>query len=228
MSETLSLQHPFPALSDGSRSYYGGSQKLLTRNYVRKAGCGVICAANILLYLGRHHPECGEGPFAELGREDPVPTAAFCCCCDRLQRRYLPVLPHFGLTGPQVAWGMNRYCRRYHLPYRMRWRFGRRRFWDDIASMLEQDIPPTLAIGPNFPALWGRRKLRFYRQLPDGSYRLATSVNRHFVTVTGLDGEWLRISSWGREYYVSRQELTDYITGPSAWLVSNLGLVRRV
>ena len=221
------LRHPFPALSDGVRSYYGGNQRLLDRPYVQKAGCGVICAANILLYLGRYAEGCGEGPFAELAQQDPIPAADFGRCCDALQKRYMPVLPRFGLTGFQLTWGFNRYCRRYHIPYRMRWQLKNKGFWENIQSMLEDDIPVTLAIGPNFPAFWGRHKLRFHVWRQE-RFHPATATKAHFVTITGMDEEWLRISSWGKEYFISRREYNDYVKGHSAYLVSNIGLVRRV
>ena len=223
----FSLKHPFFFVNDGARTYYGGSQKLLTRTYTQKMGCGVICAANILLYLGRYAEGCDRGPFAELAREDPIPAAEFGRRCDALQRRYMQVMPHFGLTGLQLTWGLNRYCRRYGLPYRMRWQLGKRDFWQHIREMLEADIPATLAIGPNFPAFWGRHKLRFYLRHPEG-YRPVVSTKAHFVTITGMNGEWLRISSWGREYFINRREYDDYVSAHSAWLVSNIGLMRRI
>ncbi|MBR2782787.1 MAG: hypothetical protein IKD93_01145 [Firmicutes bacterium] len=228
MAAEVSLKHPFPRLQDSARSYYGGSQKLLGKSYVRRAGCGVVCAANILIYLGRWAEGCGNGPFAELAREDPIPAAAFGRCCDALQRRYMPVTPRFGLTGAQVAWGLNRYCRRWGIPYRMSWRYRRRDFWDALADQLEQDLPPVLAIGPNFPDFWGSQRLRLYRALPDASLRSAASVHSHFVSVTGLSDDLLHVSSWGREYFILRKELETYVGRHSAWLVSNAGLLRRV
>ena len=228
MAEAFSLTHPFPCLSDGSREYYGGSQRLLAKAYSQKVGCGVICAANILLYLGLYAEGCDRGPFAELAGSSPLSAADFGLCCDALQRRYMPVTPRFGLTGLQVTWGLNRYFRRYGLPYRCRWQFRRRNFWRNMATMLSQDIPVTLAIGPNFPAFWRKHKLRFYLKRPDGSFRPATATKAHFVTVTALDGEWLRISSWGREYYINRPEYEDYIKHHSAYLVSNIGVIRRL
>lgn len=227
MEEAVFLKHPFFFLQEGEMSYFGGSQRLLAKAYARKMGCGVICAANTLLYLGAHAEGCGRGPFGELARQEPISAAEFGRRCDELQKRYLPVLPHFGLTGPQLAWGFNRYCRRYGLPFRMSWRLSRGDFWQSIRGMLTLDIPVTLAIGSNFPAFWGRHKLCFYRWQAQG-LRPAAAVKAHFVTVTGMDEEWLSVSSWGREYFISRREYAEYVRAHSAWLVSNIGLVRRL
>ncbi|MBR0375959.1 MAG: hypothetical protein IJH59_05280, partial [Firmicutes bacterium] len=46
----ISLKHPFFFVDDGSRSYYGGSQKLLTRTYTQKMGC-VLARGDVLLDL---------------------------------------------------------------------------------------------------------------------------------------------------------------------------------
>ena len=54
------------------------------------------------------------------------------------------------------------------------------------------------------------------------------STKAHFVTITGMDEEWLRISSWGKEYFINRREYDDYVKTHSTWLVSNIGLVRRI
>jgi hypothetical protein len=44
--------------------------------------------------------------------------------------------------------------------------------------------------------------------------------------VTGLDDTHLRIASWGREYYISRQEFERYAARDSTRLFSNIVWLR--
>ena len=61
----------------------------------------------------------------------------------------------------------------------------------------------------------------------DGSYVPSSSAIAHYVTATGCDGDWLRISSWGSEYYIKRSEYDDYVRRHSASLVSNILMLRK-
>ena len=48
------------------------------------------------------------------------------------------------------------------------------------------------------------------------------------LTVTGLDGEWMRVSSWGRELYISRAAYEAYMHARSIPLFTNLLYLKRV
>ena len=50
----------------------------------------------------------------------------------------------------------------------------------------------------------------------------AAEVKAHFVVVTGLENEYLQVSSWGKEYYISWQEYLHYAGKCSSFLVSNI------
>ena len=56
----------------------------------------------------------------------------------------------------------------------------------------------------------------------DGSFYRSSSAKSHYVSVTGLDGEWARISSWGREYYINCREYDDFVLRHSSPLFSNI------
>ena len=46
--------------------------------------------------------------------------------------------------------------------------------------------------------------------------------------MTGIDEKCLKISSWGREYYIDREEYMSYIRRHSGSLVSNIVKIRSV
>ena len=54
----------------------------------------------------------------------------------------------------------------------------------------------------------------------------AARTRAHYVIVTGIAGEWLRISSWGRMYYIRIAEYEDYVRRYSCPLFSNICFIR--
>ena len=42
------------------------------------------------------------------------------------------------------------------------------------------------------------------------------------MTVTGMDEDWLCVSSWGNRYYISREEYRRYVRRHSSYLFSNI------
>ena len=91
--------------------------------------------------------------------------------------------------------------------------------------MLEAQIPVVLAVGPNFPMLWGNQRLIFYEK--DGMlYHPKTTTKAHYVTITEIDGEWLTISSWGKKYYIKKAEYEMYVRKHSNYLFSNILVIQ--
>jgi len=67
-----------------------------------------------------------------------------------------------------------------------------------------------------------KHRVRLYVKGADGIYRSNSSIKAHYVTVTGLDRRWMRVSSWGKEYYISRGEYEQYVKKHSSFLISNI------
>ena len=100
------------------------------------------------------------------------------------------------MNGLMLMSGVNRFFQKYHMPYTSRWRFSRFGMWEKIEEMLLDDIPVIMSVGPNFPFFWGKERASFYTRTPTGAYLPASGARAHYFTVTGLDENWLRISSW--------------------------------
>ena len=192
---------------------------------MRRCGCGVIASMDLLIYLCRYHG-CVVAPIHKLVRTDPIPLDEYDRCALQLSRRYLPLIPGHGINGLMLALGINRVFSHYGMPYKARWGAYGEKFWLEIARMLRDDFPVILSIGPNFPFFWQHNTLPFYAKKADGVYTAVTKANAHYVSVTGLDENWLRISSWGREYYISRSEYESYVKRHSLHLVSNILIVK--
>ena len=222
----LTLQHPYISVDVRGRASFGGGQQHSPDSMVRRCGCGIIAAADLLLYLSRYHTP-GVAGFDGLFAEGPIPLPDYNALILRLHRRYFPVIPCAGISGPMLMAGLLRVFRDRHMPFTARWCFSHERLWARIETQLQHDIPVILAVGPNFPAFWGKKTVRFYRKTDTGAYIPASGARAHFITVTGLDETWMQISSWGRLYYLSRAEFIAYARGESLAPASNILLVER-
>ena len=215
----VSLKLPLPSVAEGKRIYYGGSQHLLGR-FSAGAGCGLVGAVCLLRYLAEDGKTSGD--MFTRGNGEPMETDAFRALCSFLQRRYLPVFPHFGMTGPVLAFGVNRLFRKCSAPYRARWCVSSRKFLPRLEEMLSGNIPVIFSAGPNFPFLPGRRKLRLYHRDRDGALQPAGGAVAHYMIATGLQDGCMAVSSWGREYWVRTDEYLEYSRRVSAPFLSNL------
>ena len=211
----IGLSRPYLQISDGKSLSYGGSQMRSDNNMIRKCGCGPVAALDLCAYLeGRDRTPI---PLEEYNRE-----------LERLCRRFFLLIPNIGINCIGLIAGLNLMFWEKHLPYRAFWAASGGRLWERAEEMLRRNIPVILSIGPNFPRFWGKDRLNFYVRLQDGRFLPAVSTKAHYVTVTGLDENWLRISSWGRQYYINRREYEAYIRKHSNYLVSNLVVVRPI
>ncbi len=209
------LQHPY--ISVGPNGSYGGNQVALSRKGLQQCGCGAVAVADFLLYVTRYH-DFEPLPEAE---HDPIPLEDYDALVSRLQLRYLPMIPPFGITGISLAMGLSLYGQQNHLPLRVCWGVRKKNFWQLMAQMLDRDLPVIFSIGPNVPFIWQKHKLNLYRKCGD-TYIAVSRVSAHFVTATGLDDTWIRISSWGKEYYIHREEYIQYGKAHSLSLAHNL------
>ena len=122
---------------------------------------------------------------------------------------------------------MNRCFRALGIPLRAKWGVPGKYLWRAIHKMLDDDIPVIFGIGLSFPMVWAKKKLPFYTRLEE-EYRHCDGAKSHYVIITGMDEQYLRISSWGREYYVLREELAHYIKKESNPFLSNILYIRKV
>ena len=186
---------------------YGGNQAWFPYKFLQKTGCGVIGATDTLLHLNGKE-EMSEEEYMEFAK--------------MIWRKFLPVIPGFGMNGLTLMAGLNRYFKANEMPYRAHWRISGQKIVSRIDKMLAKDIPVILAIGPNFPFVWKKEKLTFYTKTNDNKYIPAAKTKAHFVIVTGRDASWLQISSWGKEYYIDIREYRRYVKRHSSFLVSNV------
>lgn len=217
----LSLRHPYVSIHLDNHDTYGGGQQHSRNAMMQRCGCGIIAATDTLLYLCRYHTGLMPPPFRALGTASPLPSPLYDDCILEMRRAFFPLIPYAGINGLMLMRGMDRFFRKYHMPFTAKWCFTRSGMWERMEEMLRRDIPVIMSVGPNFPVLWGKERASFYVRTPAG-YRPSTGARAHYITVTGMDESWLRISSWGRLYYLNRLEFEQYVKRHSAGFVSNI------
>lgn len=205
------IKGPYPSVRNGGTVSYGGNQGWFSDANFRACGCGIVAGADVLLYLSGRR---------ELTQEEYFQFVASL-------RRYFPLIPRRGIDGLRLAIGLNACFRRFDLPCRCGWSLSGARFWNRLEHMLSDDLPAITAVGPNFPRFWGTEQLTLYRRTREGDYAASESTNGHFLTVTGLEGEWMEVSSWGRRLFLRRGDYDAYMrkNGP---LFTNLLYMERL
>ena len=209
----LSLQKPYIRVDCAGAASYGGNQMRSDKEIIRKCGCGEVAALDLILYLTDDSKTL---PLVDYNRE-----------LEDLCRRYFPLIPPFGINGLLLAVGVNRLLLKHRLPYRAVWVVSGKKLRDRIETQLRRDLPVILSIGPNFPAFWEKHRLQLYTRTPDGRYYPAASVKAHYITVTGMDETWLRVASWGKEYYINWDEYCRYVQRHSNSVVSNMLFLKK-
>lgn len=140
---------------------------------------------------------------------------------EHLRRRFLPVLPKFGINGVLLSLGMNMFFLHNRMGYYTRWGVFSWNFLKAIKGQLENNIPVILAIGPGIPFINSKGRLNLYQK--DGNeYKVSQTTRAHYVTITGIDERWMTVSSWGELYYIKISEYMEYVKKSSNWIFSNI------
>lgn len=223
----LTLKHPYISVEKDGIITYGGSQTRSESKAMRRCGCGVIGGLDLVIYLLKYHDCCRSDIFPPELLWDVIRLDAYDDFAQKLSRSLLPIVPPIGMNGLTLMMGVKLLFRRYNIPMNVRWGVRRSELWNSIEEMLADDIPVILSIGPNFPKVWQKNKTALYKMQGDERPRVAASTHSHFLTVTGLDEEWLQVSSWGSRFYISRTEFEEYVTRHSNGILSSILYVSR-
>ena len=221
ISTAYALRSSYIAVCKDGVTSYGGSQRWSADPAIRKYGCGVIACADLQLYLQRS----GRPTGITAGEGETIPHAVYDALTRRLKATHFHLIPGAGLNCFLLVLGLNRIFRAGGVPLRASWGVRREHLWPAVRKMLDADIPVILCIGHNFPKIWEKHQLSLYQHSAD-DYRGACAVKSHYVTATAIDGEWLRISSWGREYYIRREEFSQYMNSDSNGFLSNIVYIK--
>lgn len=237
----------------GSQMWFPNGSWYSRDHILRNYGCGTIATADMFLYLALQHKgmQSPETTVALKGGSTQVKYENYDPYVRIIDDKYTKTRHFIAVLGPKVASAINSYSKNYGFGLKASWKMKLTYYdmYDMIEEMLSQDIPVILSIGPNFPNIWGKKGIPFYErkeidyQDPDGKLSLKSkpyyyqavmqAVNSHYVTVTGIIKDdvagriMLRISSWGKMYYINYEEFRDYIDTAGSTLTSSIVYVKK-
>lgn len=236
----------------GSQMWFSDKNWYSTDYILHNYGCGTIATADMFLYLALQN-KMMQSPETELAlKEDArIEYENYDCYIRRIHSRYTKTKPIIAVLGPKVASAINSYSADYGLGLKATWKWSLTYYdmYDMIEEMLGGDIPVILSIGPNTPNLWGKKGIPFYErkeidylenddEASEGSkpyyYKIIRqNIYGHYITVTGIVKDevtnqiMLRISSWGKQYYINYEEYRDYVDHTGGGFTSSLVHVKR-
>ena len=216
------LSHDLFQVETGQTPGYGGSQSLYENPKERASGGGIAAAASVILYM-----EALESGIFTVSKERFLEKSGEL-------KKYMPIIPRLGVNSFVLAYGLSRYFKSHRLPFRAHWKCTAFRKWKAVEKMLRNDIPVILAIGLNFPKVWGKREVNLYVKDADSGKKGEAilkkdySVCGHFVVITAMQGNILTVSTWGRKYYIKIDEFKAYVMKYSTHLYSNVLVIRKV
>lgn len=230
---TAQLAGDYIRVSDGETVSTGGSQLWLD-GMLKRCGCSVIAAADTLMYIeGRAQGQISADAYKRLiGRI----------------KKYFPLIPFRGMPGFAMPVFFSVLCRRRKNGYTASWGCFPKRIAQTVTGQLENDIPVPFCVGAGFHRIFKKqpeRGLRLYEKrveyngkpadsvkdtaVSEGkvSYIWTRSVRNHFMVMTGVEGDWASVSSWGRKYYISLRELESYSLGDGFGMFTNIIRIRK-
>ena len=227
------LNHSLCRVNYGKRTSFGGSQTESCKKRIQGYGCGVVAASEVLVYLWRGKAEKEKSTAGDSGlalilsrmMTDPVTAENYNSLVDYIEKKYLHVIPNFGITGISLASALNRMFLKLSLPYCAVWSVGERKLFQNMETMLQNNIPVIISAGPGLPFIRKKESLPLYR--PGNTLRSAAGAKEHYMTATAIDGEFIYLSSWGNEYIVRKQDFIDYVKRCSNFITSNIVLIRK-
>ena len=155
-----------------SKTSYGGSQMWFPKSnwnsiehIIHTYGCGTIATADMFLYLALQKKEYNT-TLTAIALQDSMQILYdnYLSYVLEVHNKYTKTKRYLAVLGPSLARAINNYSNQFTLGYvaTWKWRLSYYEMLDQIESMLSQDIPVILSIGPNTPKLWGRHGISFY------------------------------------------------------------------
>lgn len=187
-----------------------------------------------------------------LNKADNVSYTDYMSYVRKINTYYTKTKPVIAVLGPRIAYAFNSYAKKYQIKLKAKWALSLSYYemLEYIEEMLFYDIPVIISIGPNTPKLWGKKGISFFlrevlNEIDDNTKKdyslinpilykfnsVRNNINSHYVTVTGIyrmiksnskEIIMLRISSWGKLYYVDYNQYREYIDTIGGTFTSSL------
>ncbi|MDA3846083.1 MAG: hypothetical protein PF505_05975 [Vallitaleaceae bacterium] len=211
---------------------------------IKKYGCGLISATDVLLYINQNNAEWGETTL----KQNQVDMSEYKTLVAEFDRHYFRARRNLGVLGPFLSLGFKKYIRNHKLRLKIKWGtfYSSTTIYKKIVLMLKKDVPVIISIGPS---RFGdkSRGIALYVLKPNSEsmtsnegnqdkviYEAYKTIKGHYVVVTGIflnehnKHMMLRISSWGKLYYMDWEEYRNYHLHHSMPFTSSILTVEKV
>ncbi len=234
---TIELKHSFIRIKDKEQVSFGGNQDWFPQKRLAYYGCGLVSVGDIILYLTKNGKMVPQAIDKQVIGQEIIEQTEYLDYLRKLSQRFFYISYCIrGITGPMLALGFNLMSMMSKSPYRAVWGVPVSKIHRAVMKMLEKDIPVLFSVGANFPRIWRKEGITLYQksvphpadEKTDAPVLICCgSTHKHYMTITGIiqderNGELLRISSWGKEYYVKWEEYETFIRQNSMAFFSNI------
>lgn len=212
---------------------YGGDQNWFRAKGKKKLadyGCGMVSASDIILHMVKHRKITVREKFKQLHkvrRQAIINKDDYLKYLESMSKRFFPVFAWSkGTWGPALAVGFNVFAMLNRIQYRAKWGVSHSRLKSAIEEMIENDIPVLFSVGANFPLIWKKDGVMLYARSKNGDFHKHGTASRHYMTITGYfeneSDSWIKVSSWGREFFVKWNEYEKFVKKISCTAFSNV------
>ena len=238
----------------GSQMWFSDQHRYSKDYILHNYGCGTIATADLFLYLALQKKSYRTALTEFIMNEDKINFVDYVPYLRTINDEYTKTRRYLAVLGPTVASAINSYSNHYGLGLKATWKWSLNYYdmYELIEDMLWKDIPVILAIGPNTPNLRGTKGIPFY-ELKEIDYQepkednsdaseevskpyyyhaVKQNINGHYVMVTALIKDevtgriMLRISSWGKQYYINYEEYRDYVDNVGGKITSSMVYIK--
>ena len=234
----------------GSQMWFSDQQRYSKDYILHNYGCGTIATADLFLYLALQKKSYQTAVTDLVLIKDKIDFDNYTSYLRMINDEYTKTRRFLAVLGPKVASAINTYSHNYGLGLKASWKWKLNYYdmYERIEEMLWKDLPIILSIGPNTPNLRGKKGIPFYElkeidyQEPKAEEEVASeevskpyyyhavkqNINGHYVVVTALIKDevtgriMLRISSWGKQYYINFEEYRDYVDNTGGTFTSSM------
>ena len=206
----------------GDQGFFCGEENSRQDERKRKSGCGAVAFSDMLLYLAGRGEIYAEETVNYAGRN--LKEEEYKEYFNSIYSLLGKISSERGISGLKLKLQFNKLSRKNNWKLRALWGLNGEKIYIRMEEMLKKDIPVILCIPMMLLKKDREHRLNLYiraeekmeNNLQINCYRQQQAVNAHYVVVTGIFKEakgecYLEISSWGKKYYISRNEYDTFI-----------------
>lgn len=230
----IELKYDYIRVREEKGFSYGGNQNWFSDKILSGYGCGLVAIGDIILYMGKGHKPVIKNVYNKMNSKVLLEKEEYLDFLKKLSRGIFWVPPK-GMIGPAIAISFNIYAICHKSSARASWGCWSKDMLAEITRMLKENIPVLFSVGANFPFIWKKEGVHLYHKtIVNGKEVMSDSgtVFRHYMVITGMVeneeyGEMIKLSSWGKEYYICWEEFENYLKKKSNKFFTNILCIKK-